>query len=188
MTTPTEAPLRADLSHISRLEMGATQAWQVRFQRDGVKHRRIFQDKKHGGTDGALEVAVAWRDEMRERLGPRERSDASRMLTPEARDKNRRAVSVTGVTGIGVAMRSFPNERVPYVTAYWIDDDGRRRQTSFSVKANGLEGAVQLAAKARAQTSDWHGAAPATEDEIAEAALPGVTRRIRSATRSRRWG
>ncbi|MGB3541669.1 MAG: hypothetical protein WBA11_01980, partial [Rubrivirga sp.] len=97
-------------------------------------------------------------------------------------------VSATGVTGIGVTMRSFPNERVPYVTAYWIDDLGTRRQTSYSVKRNGLEGAVRLAARARARTSDWHGAEPRTEDEIADAALEGVTRRIRSATRSRRWG
>ena len=184
---PPGPPSKPGFEYISRLEMGATRGWQVRMQRDGDKHRRIFQDKKHGGTDAALEAARAWRDELLEELGPAPRQDARQMLTPEARQRNREAVSATGVTGIGVTLREFPNERVPYVTAYYLDDRGKRRQTSYSVKANGLEGAVRLAARARARTSDWHGADPMTEDEIAEAAFEGVRRRIRSATRSRRW-
>ena len=164
-----------EMRNISRLESGSTRGWSVRFQRDGEKRARFFKDAAHGGADGALAAAQAWRDEQRRELGPTPRSDAGQMLTPEAREKNRRSVvGPTGVTGISVLDRAFGGGPVPYVTAYWIDGDGRRRQTSFSIGRHGVEGAVRLAARARAATSDWHGAPAMTEDEVYDAALEPV--------------
>ena len=82
------------------------------------------------------------------------------MHTSAARTKNRKAVTQTGVTGVGFVVREFSAQRVPYVTAYWLDEDGRRHQTSFSIQKHGVENAVKLATRARAATADWHGAKP----------------------------
>ncbi|MDT0631834.1 hypothetical protein RQM47_07465 [Rubrivirga sp. S365] len=168
-----------DLFNITRLDHVAS--WWVRLQRDGEKIDRRFRDRDHGGTDGALAAAQAWREAQIERLGPTPPSKASHMLTPEARRRNRRAVTQTGVTGIGVTVKEFSASSVPYVTAYWIDGAGRRRQTSFSAGRHGVDGALRLAAKARAQTTEWHGEPARTADELYEAAEARVRELVEAA-------
>lgn len=163
----------AEMKNISRVDSGATHGWSVRFQRRGRATARFFTDARHGGPDEALAAAQAWRDEQRERLGPA-RQDPSRMHTRKARQRNREAVSRTGVTGIGFVAREFTAQTVPYVTAYWIDEGGRRRQTSFSIGHHGVEGAVRLAAKARARTADWHGGRRMSAKKIYEAAVDRI--------------
>ncbi len=175
-TTATRSPAgRADgLHHISRVDSGRTHGWLVRFQRDGDKWGRLFSDGPHGGPEAARDAARQWRDETLQRVGPTPVSDASRMHTQEARRRNRRAVSRTGVTGIGVVLREFSAQRVPYVTAYWIDADGRRRQTSFSVQRHGVDDALRLAARARAGTAEWHGEPSRDEQAIYDLAVDRV--------------
>jgi hypothetical protein len=166
---------RRGMQNISRVESGSTRGWTVRFQRGGQKHGRFFYDKHYkDGAEGALRAARRWRNAKRKELGPVQKSDASRMHTPYARQKNRQSVSRTGVTGIGVQVREFAAQRVPYVTAYWIDEGGRRRMTSFSTAEHGVDGALRLAARARAQTAEWHGATPMTKREIYSAAADRV--------------
>ena len=149
-----------DRANISRVDSGSTHGWLVRFQREGEKYSRFFSDGAHGGRDAGFETARRWRDERRAEIGPTPTSDARHMLTPQARRKNRRAVSRTGVTGIGFVVREFASQRVPYVTAYWLDADGRRHQTSFSIQKHGVDNAVKLAGRARAATAEWHGEKP----------------------------
>lgn len=168
-----------DLANITRLDH--VSAWWVRFQRAGAKTDRRFWDRDHGGRAGALDAARAWRDAEVARLGPTPPSDPSRMHAPEARRRNRRAVTTTGVTGIGVAVKPFAGGPVPYVTAYWIDGAGRRRQTSFSTARHGVDGALRLAARARAETAEWHGEPPATADEIVAAARDRVRELVEAA-------
>ena len=168
-----------DRANITRLHH--VSSWWVRLQREGEQTDRRFRDRDHGGEAGALAAARAWRDAETARLGPTPPSDPSRMLAPEARRRNRQAVSQTGVTGIGVQVKEFAVARVPYVTAYWIDGAGRRRQTSFSTARHGVDGALALAARARAQTSDWHGEPARTAQEIAEAARDRVHELVEAA-------
>ncbi len=149
-----------DRSNITRVDSGSTRGWVVRFQREGVKHGKFFSDAGHDGSDSAFAAAQSWRDERLREIGPAQRSDASRMHTLAARRKNRQSVSRTGVTGIGFVVREFSAQRVPYVTAYWLDADGQRHQTSFSIQKHGVDRAVRLAARARAATADWHGEKP----------------------------
>lgn len=159
-STRAASAARPDRANITRVESGSTIGWVVRFQRKGVKHGRFFSDAKHDGIDGAFEAARAWRDETLREIGPTPRSDASQMHTAKARRKNRQSVSRTGVTGIGFVVREFASQSVPYVTAYWLDADGRRHQTSFSIQKHGVHNAVKLAGRARAATADWHGEKP----------------------------
>lgn len=160
--------------NLTRIGEGDAGGWWVRIQRDGTQTQRSFRDARHGGTDGALKAARRWRNARLRELGPAQTSDASRMHTPEARAANRRAVSQTGETGIAVQVRPFASQRVPYVTAYWVDEGGRRRQTSFSVAKHGVDGALRLAARARAQTADWHGERAVTARTIARRARDRV--------------
>ena len=170
-----------DRRNVSRVDSGRSHGWLVRVQRDGRIHQRFFGDGKHGSREAALDAARAWRDEQRQRLGPTSYGDAAHLHTHEARERNRRSVSRTGVTGIGFQVREFRNERVPYVTAYWLDEGGRRRPTSFSVQENGLVDALRLAAEVRARTADWHGADPKTAVEIARDVTGPVRRLITEA-------
>lgn len=166
---------RRGMENISRVDSGATHGWSVRFQRGGRKHARFFYDSRYAdGPEGALRAARRWRNQTRKEIGPAGASDPSRMLTPYARQKNRQSLSRTGVTGIGLQVREFARQRVPYVTAYWIDEDGRRRMTSFSTGEHGVEGALRLAAEVRSRTAEWHGATPMTAGEITDAALDRV--------------
>jgi hypothetical protein len=173
-----------DNRNISRVDSGRTHGWLVRLQRDGEITSKLFSDRVHGGRGGSYQAALAWRDRQRERLGPTPRGDASHLLSPEARRRNRQVLTRTGVTGIGFQLRPYRGGRVPYVTAYWIDEEGRRRQTSFSVDKHGVEDAVALAARARAQTSEWHGGDPLSAEEIAERAEGPVRRLVREARRA----
>ena len=159
-STRAASEARPDRANITRVESGSTIGWIVRFQRKGVKHGKFFSDARHDGPDPAFEAARAWRNERLGEIGPTPTPDASRMHTPKARRKNRRAVTKTGVTGIGFVVREFASQRVPYVTAYWLDEDGRRHQTSFSIQKHGVDNAVKLAGRARAATADWHGEKP----------------------------
>ena len=171
--------------NVSRVDSGNTHGWLVRLQRDGRITSKLFSDRAHGGRDDALRRALAWRDEQRARLGP-VRHDPSRLHSPEARRRNRQVLTRTGMTGIGFQLRPYGGGRVPYVTAYWIDANGRRRQTSFSVAKHGVEEAVALAARARAQTSNWHGGELMTAQEIADRAEGPVRRLVRAAERETR--
>ena len=169
-----------DTRNITRLDprnskkAAATRGWWVRIQRNGEVTSRLFSDSRHGGIPGALEAAMAWRDEQFARLGHGGSGDPARIQTLAALDKRRQAVTKTGVTGISVAVHDYATSKVPYVTAYWIDEDGRRRHTSFSAARHGVKGALRLAAKARARTSNWHGLEPMSPQELYDAAFERV--------------
>ena len=184
--TPTEGNLVVkydDTRNITRLDprnskkAANTRGWWVRIQRNGKVTNRLFSDSRYGGIPGALEAAMAWRDEQLAHLGSSS-NDPSRMWTPAALEKMRKAVSKTGVTGISVAIHDYPSAKIPYVTAYWIDEDGRRRHTSFSAARHGVKGALRLAAKARAQTSNWHGAKPMSSKKLFDAAFERVNEMV----------
>lgn len=106
-----------------------THGWQVRLRREGERHTKFFADARHGGRDGALEAAVAYRD---------------RLLT-EAADtppRPRRAWSNTGVVGLSVREKEEGGETRPYVQINWIGEDGKRRAASYSVGKWGLRRAL----------------------------------------------
>ena len=174
-----------DTRNISRLDprnskkAANTRGWWVRIQRNGKVTSQLFSDSRYGGIPGALEAAMAWRDEQLAHLGQGGSGDPTRMWTPAALEKMRQAVSKTGVTGISVAIHEYPTTRVPYVTAYWIDEDGRRRHTSFSAARHGVKGALRLAAKARARTSNWHGSKPMSSKKLFDAAYERVNEMVK---------
>lgn len=130
--------------NISRIDTGNTHGWQVRFKRQGRMHSRFFADKKWGGREQALALALQWRDEKRLKLPvPAD--------PHEARGKR----SETGVRGLAVGYQDVGNgTKKPYVQISYQGEDGRRRSSSFSVEKWGWRRAIWKACR---RLGTWRG-------------------------------
>jgi hypothetical protein len=113
----------------------STHGWQVRVSHDGTRKTKFFADRKYGGREAALQLAIDHRDELLEARpepsGPVERRPQKR--------------STSGVAGVRLA---FKNETA-YIEANWVGEDGRS-VTSYSVGRWGLRKATWQACKSRA--------------------------------------
>jgi hypothetical protein len=112
-----------------------THGWQVRINHRGQRATKFFADKKYGGRDEALAVAIEYRDEM---LGQLPKPGELDERTAQAR-------SNSGVPGIRLA---FKND-VPYVESNWVHAGGRSA-SSFSIERWGLRKATWKACRSRA--------------------------------------
>ena len=101
----------------------------ARARRDGERRSKFFADARHGGSDGALAQAVAFRDRLLASI-------------PAAPTKPRRAWSNTGVVGLSVREKGEGDKARLNVHLNWMDADGRRRAGSFSVEKWGLRRAL----------------------------------------------
>ena len=43
--------------------------WRVRIRHDGKDYAKWVSDKKHGGEQGSLEAAIAWRNQLEDSFG-----------------------------------------------------------------------------------------------------------------------
>jgi hypothetical protein len=124
--------------HVTRIDIESsarhpgrhpTHGWQVRLRRDGERHTKFFADARHGGREGALAAAVAYRDELLSAVA-------------DAPQRPRRAWSNTGVVGLSVREKQEGDDARPYVQINWIGADGKRRAASYSVGKWGLRRAL----------------------------------------------
>jgi hypothetical protein len=113
----------------------STHGWQVRVSHDGTRLTKFFADRKYGGREAALQLAVEHRDEL---LAARPEPSGPVERRPQKR-------STSGVAGVRLA---FKNETA-YIEANWVGDDGRS-VTSYSVGRWGLRKATWQACKSRA--------------------------------------
>ena len=109
--------------HITRLNSGFNNGWQVRVSRRGIPYSKFFATRKHGGVRKALAAAIEYRDELLEEVGG--------VLDPRA----------------GVRKQTH---RYPRWIACWPDiATGRTKTRVFSVKKYGDAAAKRLAREAR---------------------------------------
>ncbi len=113
----------------------STHGWQVRVSHDGTRKTKFFADRKYGGREAALQLAIEHRDEL---LATRPEPSG-----PVERRAQRRSTS--GVAGIRLAFKNG----TAYIEANWVGEDGRA-VTSFSVGRWGLRKATWRACKSRA--------------------------------------
>lgn len=110
-----------------------THGWQVRIRRQGKQHTKFFSDERCDGRDGALQQAIAYRDELLSHL-------------PEPDDPVARSAEVrskTGVVGLNFSMKDDGSGRQkPYVQLSWLKPDGTRKSASYSVEKWGLRRAL----------------------------------------------
>ncbi|MEM1043962.1 MAG: AP2 domain-containing protein [Bacteroidota bacterium] len=114
----------------------STHGWQVRVSHNGQRKTKFFADRKYGGRDAALALAIEHRDKLLA-----ERPEPS---GPTERRAQRRSTS--GVAGVRLAFKSG----TPYIEANWVNGQGRS-VTSYSVDRWGLRKATWRACRSRAQ-------------------------------------
>lgn len=80
----------ADRRGLTRIDRdgraGGEHAWRARVYVDGGERHRQFADSLHGGCQGALEAAIAWRDAMRQQVAAEPRPRVRRVLRIERPD------------------------------------------------------------------------------------------------------
>lgn len=112
--------------------------WCVYIGRRGQPFTRRFYDGVHGGTEKALEAAIAWRNEV---------MDSVPALTLTEFCSRVRSNNKSGVPGV---RKTFP-KRQPL--GAWVADiklsDGTKGYRSFSIKRYGHDKAFELAVQAR---------------------------------------
>ncbi len=145
----------------------ATHGWQVRVSFQGKRRTKFFADRKYGGRDKALALAIEHRDRLlAERPGPEDGP-------VERRAQSR---STSGVAGVRLAFKNGS----AYVEANWIAG-GKRSVSSFSVERWGLRKAAWQACKARAVGRGVRD--PQRVHEMFERAFPNLERNLEKARR-----
>ncbi len=134
----------SDHHHIVRIDIepsedgtrrSSTHGWQVRVSHNGERKTKFFADRKYGGREAALALAVERRDELLA-----ERPAASGSVERRAQKR-----STSGVAGVRLAFKGG----TPYIEANWVGEEGRS-VTSYSVERWGLRKAVWRACRSRA--------------------------------------
>lgn len=129
------------LSGISRIDSGATHGWFVRAYRNGKTYSKFYSDLKNKGKNKALNLALAYRDELKARLGP---------PLPKARVMKQNSSNTSGVIGVSrTKRRSATGKIVEYFTVSWRPEPNIAKNKSFSVGTIGEEKAFELAVKFR---------------------------------------
>lgn len=130
------------LSGISRIDSGNTHGWFVRAYRAGRTYSKFYSDLKNKGKGKALNLALAYRDELRAKLGP-PASQSYRIMR-----SNRSNTS--GVIGVSKTKRTSANGTVrEYYTVSWRPEPNLAKNKSFSIHTMGDKKAFDLACKYR---------------------------------------
>ena len=134
----------SDHHHVVRIDIepseeggrrSSTHGWQVRVSHNGERKTKFFADRKYGGREAALALAVEHRDKLLAARPP--------ARGPVERRAQKRSTS--GVAGVRLAFKGT----TPYVEANWVGADGRS-VTSHSVARWGLRKAAWRACRSRA--------------------------------------
>jgi len=122
---------------------GVVEGHQLRVNGGGPGCSKFFGSARYGGADQALRAA---------------RRFAKSLALPRTRQRGGSVVgrapsrSTTGAAGIRFGWSRESVTPILRVIATWTDKRGRMRSTSYSVAANGLEGALDKAIAARTST------------------------------------
>lgn len=95
---PTPAQIRgllsrlagADRRGLTRIDIAGEHAWRGRVYTRGVEIHKQFSDSRHGGPEGALRAALAWRDHARRLAGAPQERRAPRIRIVRAEGRRNR--------------------------------------------------------------------------------------------------
>ncbi|MBU2838370.1 AP2 domain-containing protein [Acidithiobacillus thiooxidans] len=137
---------------ITRSKHKKGNGWLVRLYLPGENKQPVaqhyFADKKHGGTDKALELAKVWRDEktLEHGVAPRKRDGNGYFL------KYNRGNEVSGIIGVNLIFSK--NEHGGFRNLAWqarFMVNGKQKNKSYSIFKYGYETAWRLAAMERSR-------------------------------------
>ena len=123
---------RKDISRIDQ-DSKKTHGWYVRVVFQGKTHSKFFSDKKHGGKDSSLKVAITWRNHTRAKIG---KSQSDKHIVTVAHNN-------TGIVGV------ILNEKLNRYEVNWVRPDGHQGKTSISIRKHGKVAALKLAIQKR---------------------------------------
>ncbi|AGF80089.1 AP2 domain-containing protein (plasmid) [Desulfocapsa sulfexigens DSM 10523] len=112
---------------IARIDQDAkhTHGWYVRIRFQGKTKTKFFSDKKCGGSEIALDLAISWRNTTEKSLG-KIRTDKRLVTTTN---------TGTGVVGVRL------NEKTNKYDVSWLTPEGKQGKTSVSIRKHGKEAA-----------------------------------------------
>jgi hypothetical protein len=132
---------------ISRFDDNKRRAhgWRVSLRRYGTKLVENFPDKKYGGRQRALKLAMHFRDELLGKFPPITRREMCRI---------RRSNNKSGINGVYTyakryKLRDGSSRETWYWEATWPAEQGKHVSINFSVKKYGEELARSMAIRAR---------------------------------------
>lgn len=115
---------------------GAHLGWQIKIRRRGILFHRSFNARDHGGMDGALQAALALRDEI-DRHYP--------LMSKREWCATLRSTNTSGVPGV----RRVSDRTGEHWKTHVYLSDGRQKTRQFSIAKYGDAAAYQLAVAAR---------------------------------------
>jgi hypothetical protein len=121
-----------DVARIDQ-EIKKTHGWYVRVRFLGKTHSKFFSDRKCGGRDTSLLLAVSWRDKTEKKLG--------KVRT----NKHMVTVSSSGTGVVGVRLNNMLNR----YEVSWVTDQGKQGKTSVSIAKHGKKKAFSMACSFR---------------------------------------
>lgn len=133
-----------NISRINQPER-KTVGWYVRVTFNNQQRSKFFSDHVHGGTEKALEAAIAYRNEVEEQLGkPR-----TERLVIAHNSRNR--TGIMGVRRKTKVIKTKTGERVVnnVYEVTWNPEPGRLRRTWVSIDEYGEEAALRKACAIR---------------------------------------
>ena len=121
-----------DIARIDQ-ESKCSHGWYVRVRFQGETKSKFFSDKKYGGREKALALAVEWRNNTEKKIG--------KIRT----DKHLVTVSNSGTGVVGVRL----NEEYNRYEVSWVNAEGKQGKTSISIRKHGKETAFIKACSIR---------------------------------------
>ena len=112
--------------------------WSVNFSRNGQHHYRRFYEPKYGGSDAALQAAIAWRDE---------KLAEAKVLGVLEFCQKKRSNNSSGVPGVHFLTPAAQPEGIWQARLKLAD--GTNTTKTFSVQKHGKRKAFKLAVAAR---------------------------------------
>jgi AP2 domain-containing protein len=110
-----------------------THGWYVRVKFQGKMETKLFSDKKYGGRQSGLELAIAWRNSTEKKLG-KIRTDKHFLTVINSK---------TGVIGVR------QNKKCNRYEVSWVTPEGKQGKTSVSIGKHGKKEAFIKACSIR---------------------------------------
>lgn len=124
--------MHKDITRVDKHSSGKY-GWLVRVRFKGKIYSKLISDRKSGGKDAGLVLAIEWRDNTEKRLG-KIRTDKHIVTSKK---------SGTGVVGVCL------NKKLNRYDVTWVDGQGKQHKTSVSITKHGPRGAFYKACALR---------------------------------------
>ncbi len=136
------------LKGISRIDSKHTHGWFVRiYMRNREVHSKLFSDRKYGGKEEALKLAIDYRDSY---TVPEEKRPINKDIRYRTKQPKNNKTGVVGVCKTFERANGGKGKKIPCFGVSWVPVPGRPRNKKFCIsRYNSEEEAFQAAVRFR---------------------------------------